>query len=177
LPRQNNQFDVAALCLVDLPDQLHQFVQAPISRPDVLSVAFEYFPLPDEASAWQDILEFKAESRDKIWGFRRFLQSLAAKKKTESEVRDEIEWLLNEYKKALDLHNLKTSNGFFEAYVIPAIEIAEDIAKFKWSKIAKGAFSAKKRKVELIEAEIKAPGRECAYVFDARKRFGQRPLR
>jgi hypothetical protein len=31
----------------------------------------------------------------------------------------------------------------------------------------------KKRKVELLEAEMKAPSRECAYVFDARKRFGK----
>jgi hypothetical protein len=34
--------------------------------------------------------------------------------------------------------------------------------------------SIKNRKVELIEAAMKAPGRECAYVFDARKRFGDR---
>lgn len=30
----------------------------------------------------------------------------------------------------------------------------------------------KKREVELLEAEMKAAGRECAYMFDARKRFG-----
>ncbi|MGO9260579.1 MAG: hypothetical protein ACLQU1_30355 [Bryobacteraceae bacterium] len=29
-----------------------------------------------------------------------------------------------------------------------------------------------KRKVEPLEAEMKAPGRECAYVFDARERIG-----
>ena len=38
--------------------------------------------------------------------------------------------------------------------------------------IAKGALSVWKRKIELLEAEMKAPGRECAYVFNARKRFG-----
>jgi hypothetical protein len=37
----------------------------------------------------------------------------------------------------------------------------------------KGVLSIKKRKVELMEAEMKAPGRECAYVFDARKRFAK----
>lgn len=62
-----------------------------------------------------------------------------------------------------------------EVCVIPAIEIIEDIAKFNWSKIAKGALSVKKRQIELMEAEMKAPGRECAYVFDARKRFGSQP--
>jgi hypothetical protein len=32
--------------------------------------------------------------------------------------------------------------------------------------------AVKKRKVELLEAEMKAPGKECAYVFEARNSFG-----
>lgn len=59
-----------------------------------------------------------------------------------------------------------------EAYVIPALELVEDLVRFKWSKIAKGAVVVKKRNLELLEAEMKAPGRECAYVFDARRTFG-----
>jgi hypothetical protein len=56
---------------------------------------------------------------------------------------------------------------------VPVIELAEDLAKFNWSKIAKGILSVRKRHVELMEAEMKAPGRECAYVFEAQKRFGR----
>jgi hypothetical protein len=48
----------------------------------------------------------------------------------------------------------------------------ENLVKLNWSKIAKGALQVQKRKVELMEAEMKVPGRECAYVFDARKQFG-----
>ena len=81
-------------------------------------------------------------------------------------------FVLNEYSKAMHLHQIKASNSFLEVYVIPAIEIVEDLIKLNWSKIAKGALAVKKRKVELLEAEMKAPGRECAYVFEARKRFG-----
>jgi Fic family protein len=50
------------------------------------------------------------------------------------------------------------------------LEIVENLAKLNLSKMAKGIFSAKKRKVELLEAELKAAGRECAYVFDAQER-------
>jgi hypothetical protein len=42
------------------------------------------------------------------------------------------------------------------------------------SKIAKGLLSARKRKVELLEAEMKAPGSECAYLFTSQERFGKR---
>ena len=109
--------------------------------------------------------------RDKEWAFRRFLSTLGTKQQTEAEVRDDIEWSLNEYAKAMELHHIKASQSFVDVFVITPLEILENIVKFNWSKIAKGALQVSKRKVELMEAEMKAPGRECAYVFDARKRF------
>jgi hypothetical protein len=82
-------------------------------------------------------------------------------------------WMVNEYAKAMALYHqaLKT---FFEAYTIAAVEVLDDISKFKWSNIAKGAVSANQRQIELLEAELRASGKECAYVFDARKRFGRK---
>jgi hypothetical protein len=138
----------------------------------VIQVALEKFPPPDETCAWQDIMDFKAEMHDRQWHFRRFLDSLANKKQTEAEIRDDIEWTTNEYAKAMKIHNLKAGNSFAEVYIVPVCEILEDLAKINWSKIAKGALGVKKRNVELMEAELKAPGRECAYVFEAQKRFG-----
>jgi hypothetical protein len=139
---------------------------------DVIGVAFTSLPLPSDFCAWDDLLQFKAETRDKQWTFRRFLQTIATNRQTESEIRDEIEWSLNEYTKAMNLHHLKASNSFVDVFVITPLEIIENLLKFNWSKIAKGALQVRKRKVELLEAEMKAPGRECAYVFDARARFG-----
>src|ERR1017187_3424285 len=127
---------------------------------------------PDAGCAWQDMLDFKGEMRDKQWAFRRFLSTLGTKQQTESEIRDDLEWSLNEYAKAMELHHLKASQSFVDVFVISPLEIIENLAKFNWSKIAKGALQVSKRKVELMEAEMKAPGRECAYIFEARKRFG-----
>ena len=137
----------------------------------LLHVAFEVLPIPGDSSAWQDILDFKAEGRNKQWGFRRFLHALAAKQQTGSEIRDDIEWTVNEYAKEMDRFKLKRSVSFMEIYVIPTVEALET---FKPSSFLKGLVSIKKRKIELLEAEAKSLGRECAYVFDARKRFGPR---
>jgi hypothetical protein len=145
-------------------------------KKSVLEVAMEQFPVPGETCAWQDILDFKQEMSDKQWHFRRFLSTLASKRQTAAEVRDDLEWTLNEYRKAMKIHKLKSSDSFIEVYLIPLVELGEDLAKFNWSKIAKGALSVKKRQVELMEAEMKAPGRECAYVFEAQKRFGSKGM-
>ena len=139
---------------------------------DIVTFAIESLPTPDDSCAWEDVFDFKEEMKAKLWGFRRFLYSLATKRQTEAEIKDDIEWSLNEYAKAMEIHHLKAGNSFMEVYVIPVVEVLEDLAKFNWSKVAKGALSVKKRRIELMEAEMKAPGREVAYVFDARKKFG-----
>jgi hypothetical protein len=92
----------------------------------------------------------------KLWAFRRFLRGLAGTTKTEPEIRDEIEWSLNEYQRAMNLHRLKTTRSALELFVIPPLEFAENLLKLNWSKIAKGALSIRKRKVELMEAEMNA---------------------
>ena len=139
---------------------------------NVLNVAMSALPAPDDLCSWQDILDFKADLRDKQWGFRRFLRNLATKQQTEAEIGDEIEWMVNEYTKAMEIHHIKASQSFVDVLVISPLEIIENLVKFNCSKIAKGALQVQKRKVELMEAELKAPGRECAYVFGARRRFG-----
>jgi hypothetical protein len=171
---QSEGIDAVGLCENPLPRSLgnESSGDAAVALPQsVLRVVFEALPVPDEQCSWQDILDFKAELHDKQWGFRRWLHVLATKQQTEAEIRDELEWMVNEYTKAMEVHHMKASQGFVEAYVVPVLELVEDVVRFRWSKIAKGALSVKKRKVELLEAEMNAPGRECAYVFHARKTF------
>jgi hypothetical protein len=79
-----------------------------------LSIGFSALPTPDETCAFQDILDFKAELHDKEWDFRRFLHSLATKKQTENEIRDEIEWMVSQYTKAMQIHHLKTTHGIVD---------------------------------------------------------------
>jgi hypothetical protein len=134
-----------------------------------LTVGFTALPIPDETCAFEDIMNFKDQLRDQQWNFRRFLHTLATKNQTESEIRDDIEWSLNEYTKAMERFKLRRSVSFMEAYIVPTVEVLEN---FKASSFLKGLVAIKKRKVELFEAEANAKGCECAYVFEALKRFG-----
>ena len=56
--------------------------------------------------------------------------------------------------------------------VVAVAETAENIAKLKFSALAKSLFALKHRRIELIDAERQAPGRELAYIVRARERFG-----
>jgi hypothetical protein len=68
------------------PEEFSSSMQA------VLSVATAMLPVPGEEASWIDILDFKSESQEKLWGFRRFLRTLATKKQSEAEIRDDLEW-------------------------------------------------------------------------------------
>jgi hypothetical protein len=165
--RDKSDFDVVPIYEIELPAQLLNVSDRPVMG-DIMMITLESFPSPDDSCAWQDILDFKSEMHDKQWAFRRWLHSLATKQQTASEIRDEIEWSLNEYTKQMDRFKLKRSVSFIETYVIPTVEALES---FKPSSFLKGLVAIKNRKIELMENEANAKGRECAYVFDARKRF------
>jgi hypothetical protein len=79
---------------------------------------------------------------------------MATKKQSEAEIRDDIEWSLNEYAKAMEIHHIKASQSFVDVFVITPLEIIENLVKFNWSKIAKGALSVSKPKVELMPGHI-----------------------
>ena len=162
--------DIIPVFELGMPEEL----ETDSAKTLVLKIALEHFPTPGPSSAWQDILDFKKEMHHKQWDFRRFLHTLSTKTQTEAEIRDDLEWTVNEYARTMNIHHMKTGQSFTDVYVIPVIELAEDLVKLNWSKIAKGALSVSKRRVELMEAEMKAPGRECAYIFEAQKRFGNK---
>jgi hypothetical protein len=161
--------DVVPLCwfALGLPIGASRTSESPAVN--VFQLGLEVLPVPGDDCAWEDILAFRAEAKQKQWAFRRFLGSLASKKQSEAEVRDDLEWTLNEYEREMDRFKLKRSVSFMETYVIPTVEAFES---FKPSSFLKGLVSIKKRKIELLEGEANAKGRECAYVFDARKKFG-----
>lgn len=167
---------VCPLCEYPLPRGLEgafNWNEAPGVSQEVMRIVVEKLPVPDASSSLEDILAFKADMRDSKWALQRLLRDLSAKKQTAPEIRDDIEWSLNEYTKSMTIHKLKAQTGFVEVYLIPAIEIVENLVKFNWSKIAQGALCVRKRKIELMEAEMKASGREVAFIYEAQKKFAR----
>ena len=68
------------------------------------------------------------------------------------------------------LHRLKIETGRLETILTIGGDFIENLVKFNWGKLARTMFTLKHRRVELIEAEISAPGLEVAYLFKSRER-------
>jgi hypothetical protein len=76
------------------------------------------------------------------------------------------------YEKHMKVHRMKTNRSTFQTVVTTSASLLEDLAKFKWGEAAKLLFSFSERKVQLMEAEMNAPGSEVAYLIKAKKEFG-----
>jgi hypothetical protein len=131
-------------------------------------------PQPDESTPWEAILEFRRDSENRalLIAFRRWLRQLARQSLPPAEVSGEIEHLMYEYQRHMRVQGMKINTGFWETVVTTGAKIAEDILKVKWADAAQAVFSLKHRRIQLLEAEFNAPGREVAYVLKSQRALG-----
>jgi hypothetical protein len=136
---------------------------------DVLRVLINEMPQPSDDTALDRILEFRSDtdSKNKIIAFRHWIQNLIAQKISAREAIEEMEFLKMQYAEHMCLHGMKVNTGFCETLVTTAFGMAENLVKLKWSEFGKVPFILKHRKIELLEAEAKAPGREISYLIHA----------
>jgi hypothetical protein len=147
--------------------------QSPADKNNVVRLVLNSLPVPDDSTPWQDILEYRndPDSIGKFWALRNWMSDISRQQLTPFEVEEKLEHLLYEYQKHLKVHKIKTNRKSFEAIVVAAAEFLEDLANRRFSKLAKGLFTAKQRRIELLEGELNAPGKEVAYIVNTRERF------
>jgi hypothetical protein len=140
---------------------------------DVLSIVLEQLPQPDEQTSWRDLIDFRDDdrSRPQLLALRRWMRKMATGQFKRAEIIEELEYLYYEYEHHMELQRMKINKGVLETLVTITAEIAEDLVKIKWSHLAKLPFFISHRKIDLLEAERIAPGRELAYIGSVRQRL------
>ena len=139
----------------------------------VWKVVLSEMPQFDVRAPWQDVLNFRGEQRTQhlIRSLRRWIRKITSEEWTEAELEDEVRELLYEYDVHLRLSRMKSGNGTFSVVITGASELAEDIVKLRFGKIAKIATALLDRRISFLEAETSAPGRELALLPELHKMF------
>jgi len=143
------------------------------SKSDIVQIIVHNMPEPTNIVPWEQILEFKrdTEARSKFLALKNWINETANGELSPNEIEEKLEYLLNQYEKHMELHKMKYYKGVFETIVTTTAEIAENLVKLKFSKIAQLPFTIKNKKIALMEEEMKAPGKEVAYISRAREEF------
>ena len=141
-----------------------------------IEIVVNQFPEPDEMTSWGQIEEFRADhdGRESLRKFRLWLQKCGREGLTGLQVAEEMQDLLADYERYMQVHRMKTNVGLLESLVVGIPWILENLAKLRLGELAKLPFAAKHRRLAQLEAELSAPGREVAYVAKARDWLGQR---
>lgn len=142
-------------------------------KAEIINLLIEKFPMPDKTTPWENIVEFKSnpDNIGKFAGLKVWMNKAISSGSSISEINDELDYLLYQYSKSFELHKINYHSGTLQRIVVGGAELIENAARLKFSNIAKGLFSAHQEKVDLLKAELTAPGKEIAYIYQAQKTF------
>jgi hypothetical protein len=140
---------------------------------EVVKIALESLPIPDESTPWEQIIEYRndPDSKSKFLALRNWMSEVARSKLTPAEVEERLEYLMDLYQNHMRVHRMKTNAGVLETLVTTGTEFMGGLLSSRWGKAAQALFSLQKRKVALLEGELLSPGREVAYIVKARGQF------
>ncbi|WP_412536993.1 hypothetical protein [Marinobacter sp. MIT932201] len=150
-------------------------IDSDITRDSAVRLTLREFPVPSDLTPWEGIQEFRAdkEARDRFWELKKWMNKAGKSGLKQYEVQDELRGLINDYDKSMSLHKLKQQTGTFEVVVTTTASVAEDLVKFKWSSAIKSIFQVQKQDIKLLEDESNLPGKEIAYIANAKSRFAK----
>jgi hypothetical protein len=162
---------VEAIAHVELPE--HLFKKGSVPTSDLLAMTVGFLPRPDEQTSWQQILDYRSDpdSQAKYLDLRNWMNETVTANLSPTEAEEKLEYLVSQFERHMALHKLKTKRSILETVIVSAAEIAEDLVKFKWGKLAKSLFAIGRKKAELLEAELTAPGSAVAYIWKSREVF------
>ena len=147
---------------------------------DVAQLILQSLPVPDDVTPWETILDFRRDekTREQLARFTRWSRD-AVRRLIEEDVsfeklKDEYAGMTDDYRQHMKVHKLKYKTSIVETIVTLGAEFAENLLKLKFKDLAETFFQVRHNRIALMEAELKAPGREIAYVVTAQERFGPR---
>lgn len=143
------------------------------NKSEVAQIVIRKLPLPNNETPWEQIIDYRndSENQKNLLILRRWIRKVSSENLPPIEIEEELEWLMNEFQSHMKLHKMKANTETLEVMVKAPLEIIENLIKLKLSKIPEPLFALKKRQINLMEAELNAPGREMAYIIKTRDTF------
>jgi hypothetical protein len=140
---------------------------------NVLRAVLHQLPLPDANTPWQDISNWRCDTdaRRLYARLRHWMNETARRDAKTSDVVDAIAAALADYETYMAAHHRMMHRTRAEVVLTTAVETFEDLATFKWSRAMTRLFGLFRAEATLTADELKAPGREIAYLSASRERF------
>lgn len=162
----------SATSLEDIP-RVGRGGQRTAKSADLYSIILKKIPAPSPMVPWEDIVAFKQEAEQKrhLADLRAWITAVSKEKITFQEAHERIEVLLSDY----DMWMKASGMRYGSVTLNTIVQSLLDLATLSPKKAIGRLFDIRKEKAQLLEGELKAPGRSLAYVVKARTRYAPRP--
>jgi hypothetical protein len=67
---------------------------------------------------------------------------------------------------------LKYEKGVLRTVLTTSAEVVDNLLRFKFKPVVDAMFSVSDQRIQLMEVEQNAPGKEVAYIFATKRQFG-----
>jgi hypothetical protein len=141
----------------------------------VLDVIIKKFPIPSCDVRLEDLLEFRADNDAMLAlrRLRRWATKCASDHVSSKELEEEIQDLVDKYTEYMHLHRMKYECGVLRTFVSTTLELAENLMRLRVKAAFDTLFTLRTNSLALTEAELKAPGREVAYIILAKDKLAE----
>ena len=138
-------------------------------KANAAQIVIKKLPLPNNETPWEQIIDYRndPENQKNLLNLRRWIRKISTENLSPVELEEEIEWLINKFQEHMKFHKMKANTETLEVITKVPLEFLE----LKFSKIVEPLFALKKRQINLLEAELNAPGKEMAYIIKANDTF------
>lgn len=145
-----------------------------VGHNDVIDLVIDQLPEPDyECVSWEKIIDFRSDPETiRLRKYlRKWISDTARSNLKGNEIVEQIEYYCAKYEEHIDVYKMGIRHGIIKALLMVSAEMLEGLVTLKPTKTVNALFSHKKRKVKLLEEEIKAPGRDLAYILKCKDEF------
>lgn len=156
-------------------DYVNYRIKSGTSENLVVNVILNQFPEISSEVDFNKFLEFKADpsSMLKLRRLRDWATDIAKKSYTEKELFQKLEYLLQEYRQQMEIHKLRYTLTKSQSIIVSTLEFIEGLF-IKFSRPTKALFELEINRLNLLDAEQKAIGKELAYIYKAKEAFGNK---
>lgn len=147
--------------------------------PVVVKLVLNAMPTPVADTPLDKSLEFRADSSAmfSLRRLRRWMNEIGVKSQSLNESADELEELIDKYTEYMNFYKMKYEIKPLYSIATTTLDVLENLMNLRLKPAFDALFSFQRQHFALTEAELKAPGREVAYIVRAHDAFtGGEPL-
>ncbi len=158
-----------------LPSEGVGHTNLPTKKSAVVRLSYDRLPMPDDQTPWDAILDWRSDddAKGKFARLRTWINRASHADSTISEIEDDLESALYEYRTYMRVQHVRIPTGRFEAICTGAVKFLEELPKIKVSPLIEAVFRFDRVQAEMTEKELSAPNREVAYIVEAQDTFSK----